>query len=631
MRLQELNSLRNSIIEKSEIPFEKARGKAAYVGEIREYDGVKWVKTHDGWIYYKKGAYRHYDSKTKETTIAKTHHVEHYGKHIDVDKEKTPLKDVVKEEIKKDLIGDIKTGDKISDYEIIGSLGGSSDVKLTELEKGEKYALKPPREKSGTYINEQNEQEVIVDNIYSILGYKAPDSKIIKDGEKSYKLSKFEENYKQLNNVPEIFKKDIYKEIQKGFVLDCLLGNWDVIGANKDNILVNNNNEILRIDNGGSLDYRARGSKKPDSEFGPEIKELKTFLDGTNPSTKEVFYGITDDEIKSQAKDILSRKVDILYEISKLGNVNLTKKVSERLQWLEKNIANKEEDKEGSYDKTKYSSKVTSDYFKDFNSLEIEGNKGIKEGIKRQILKIEKLKEPIYKKFADIRKIEVEEYKKLLQGHVEKIMSETQYFRATDINVIEKILINDGRFKSQFETGTSHGSYSPEHREEAENNLFKFGNKEENKENRPIYGYCTENQNGVSNYKLEIPPENNTLYYGQVSIKIKKDVALKKATVTFADSLGISNTISASPVSKPHFTSLQISNYGEDPLDKYSSTGKRDSAYTEIQYHNQLKFEDIESVHISPNTKGYEDYDLVNRVIELSRKTNVPIKIFGKS
>src|SRR5690606_36086514 len=108
--------------------------------------------------------------------------------------------------------------------------------------------------------------------------------------------------------------------------------------------------------------------------------------------------------------------------------------------------------KTSEYDKSKYSSETTSDYFENgWNELEIEGNDGIKSGIKNHILKVEKANEKGYKRFADEHEISVEEYKQKLQNHVEKMMSESDYFRATSIDILDKILTEDGRFKTLFE------------------------------------------------------------------------------------------------------------------------------------------------------------------------------------
>ena len=58
--------------------FEKGRGPSAYIGEVRIMGGVKWVKTHDGWVYQQKGGHKHYDSKTKKVSDATDEQIEHH-------------------------------------------------------------------------------------------------------------------------------------------------------------------------------------------------------------------------------------------------------------------------------------------------------------------------------------------------------------------------------------------------------------------------------------------------------------------------------------------------------------------------------------------------------------------------
>lgn len=50
--------------------------------------------------------------------------------------------------------------------------------------------------------------------------------------------------------------------LAEGADVDAMLGNWDVIGMAADNILVDKDGKPWRIDNGGSLSFRAQGGKK---------------------------------------------------------------------------------------------------------------------------------------------------------------------------------------------------------------------------------------------------------------------------------------------------------------------------------------------------------------------------------
>jgi hypothetical protein len=639
---------------------EKA-GKRASIGEVRTYGSKKYVKHADGWVYIAKdGSAIVYAGKIAATHafVGDDSHKAHASKYLD--KEKT---EDVKPEVKKESVSTKETSTPVvekvkeriifptstKDLKTIKTLGGSSDVKLKKDDDGNYWAIKPERaskEDSAQHLR----YEKLTDSIYTAFGFNAPISKIIKTADgKVEKVSKYIQGAKELGSISESSKKEVYNEIKKGFVLDCLLGNWDVIGASKDNIIVDKDGLIHRVDNGGSLIYRARGGKKPESDFGKEVKELKTFIDGTNPITKEIFGDISNKEIVDQIDEIVKNKEKIITAIrdsdiaSPSETYTLETKLQSRIEYLSKKrsdyikLEKTEEEKpeakkEEEFDSSKYSSRTTQLYAEKFSKLEIEGNVGFKDAILKQILKIEKDKKSNYESFATKRGISVEEYKGLLQKHVEKLMSESEYFRATDIEILDKILTDHGRYKSQFEVGSSHGSYYPEGRSRAENKFFGFKDDiKHDVEKRPIYGYCSSNNNGVNNSKGEIPPASNASMYGQVTVKIKKDIALKKATVTFEDSLGSLDSMASTPAVMPHFTSLNIST-SNDPLDTKNTCER--SSYTEIQYHNQLSFDDIESVHMSAGFEGSRSGDIlfknINKMIEIGRKTNAPIVIFGK-
>ena len=74
-------------------------------------------------------------------------------------------------------------------------------------------------------------------------------------------------------------------------------GSW----GRYDNIKVDDEGNVWRIDAGGALLYRAMGAPKG-NEFGDEVGELKTMRDKyMNAQPAKVFGGITNAEMKEQA------------------------------------------------------------------------------------------------------------------------------------------------------------------------------------------------------------------------------------------------------------------------------------------------------------------------------------------
>ncbi len=283
-------------------------------------------------------------------------------------------------------------------------------------------------------------------------------------------------------------------------------------------------------------------------------------------------------------------------------------------------------------DKGPYESIVTNNYFEGWDELGLDGNEGIKEKIKENIKKAEKNNEEAYIKAASELDISVEEFKARLQAKVEEMVRSSNFFRATEVGVLERVMNIDGRWKSQFETATSNGTLHPEYRAAQEIKMFGFNEpdaggvevgtygdelpeevKTKNRTQRPIYGYFSDNEHGgINDFDGKIPPPTSVNWYGKVNFKIKKERALKKATITFHDSLGVGNEFPPTPASTPHFTSFKVERYygaSGRVLEKLknSSIVNWGGSYTEVQYHGQLTMQDVESVHVSTHNGIHPD------------------------
>jgi len=267
-----------------------------------------------------------------------------------------------------------------------------------------------------------------------------------------------------------------------------------------------------------------------------------------------------------------------------------------------KPAANAKEEREKKTDKGVYESVVTNNYFESWDQLELEGNPGIKEKTKENIIRAEKDNQYFYERAAADLGISIEEFKELLQAKIERIVANSQFFRATRSDVLEKIMNIDGRWKSQFETNTSGGSLDPRMRAQTENKMFGYDiDPKYNKEKRPIYGYFSDEEHGAINSVGSIPPMNNVSNYGTINIKIKQEKALQKATLTFHDSLGPADSWPPTPAAKPHFTSFNIIHTTGEILNELnkSSITNWGQYYNEVQYHNQLTMADVEAIYVS--------------------------------
>jgi hypothetical protein len=175
---------------------------------------------------------------------------------------------------------------------------------------------------------------------------------------------------------------------------------------------------------------------------------------------------------------------------------------------------------------------------------------------------------------------------------------------AVPTHIVEKMLRTDGRFKSQFETGTSRGSLSYEARSEQE--AANFGTHPSvDPKSRPIYGYV---RKGDASFRSIV--EGEVRQYGEVHFVLKKEVH-DRTTFTTEDSL--LRPIHPAPLKKPNYLAAM----------PYYHGGSR---YTEAQIHGGLSLKDVDRVVVSvKEAKDMADFD----TLELSlRAVGIPVEVF---
>jgi hypothetical protein len=163
---------------------------------------------------------------------------------------------------------------------------------------------------------DQGKVEYIANAIYKKLGIKAAESFLLHVGDRLAVASKEIAGGGATIGEEEQSQN---RDIRSGFIADAYLANWDVVGLVFDNIIKDANGDPWRIDNGGSLTFRAQGGTK---DFSPnDIPELKNML---NPdfSAGQVFGGLTDEEQKTQADylvmNLSEKDIDTIVDNSEL-------------------------------------------------------------------------------------------------------------------------------------------------------------------------------------------------------------------------------------------------------------------------------------------------------------------------
>lgn len=152
-----------------------------------------------------------------------------------------------------------------------------------------------------------------------------------------------------INSIEDLTKEKqtIVKEFCEGFLMDCVLGNWDIPVGFK-NTFITPDGKSYRFDNGGSLHYRALGGLKQESDL-EKFSEPETFLNpNINKYGAAIYKFLSREDIIDQAKNILSKKdrllqaVDDFFEELKSRSVNYDeKKFLEKIKSIKSLLVNR--------------------------------------------------------------------------------------------------------------------------------------------------------------------------------------------------------------------------------------------------------------------------------------------------
>lgn len=214
----------------------------------------------------------------------------------------------------------------LSELTFVKDLGGSTGARLFEDTVGKRYVVK----KGNSLDHLLSESRA--DDIYHALGIDVPKQAIVNG---DTKVAEFLDG-KVLNQLSGAERAAAEAKIRENFVADSLMGNWDVIGLNADNILVDTSGKVWRIDNGGALSFRAQGAKKAANQWNEVVSELDTFRStAKNNATTNIFKHVTDDEIVKQI-DAIVLKRQAIWDAAINTSVDDAEMLMKRLDYLEK-------------------------------------------------------------------------------------------------------------------------------------------------------------------------------------------------------------------------------------------------------------------------------------------------------
>ena len=227
---------------------------------------------------------------------------------------------------------------KIPEHSVVKNLGGTTGgALLIEFPNGEQKVMK--RSTGPKHLRD----EYTANRIYAILGVPVPDVQLRIDSKGVAQIADFVKGTPMSDLSPDE-REQAVESLKRGFVADALLGNWDVLGMDDDNILWDGS-KAWRIDNGGSLRYRAQGQPKGE-KFSGSVGELESMRRSDRGAGRRAYHSVTDEEIDAQIRDVVARRQTILDAIDSPG---LRKTMESRLNCLEARVsAKKSTDRLGS-------------------------------------------------------------------------------------------------------------------------------------------------------------------------------------------------------------------------------------------------------------------------------------------
>lgn len=233
----------------------------------------------------------------------------------------------------------------------------------------------------------------------------------------------------------------------------------------------------------------------------------------------------------------------------------------------------------------------------------------------------ERWENEVVKNYLDNDEIE------LIGAEIKRIIDENEFSMRVDHRDLEKIL-KDGKFKNQFETGKSGGTFDFAIRKRATKQLFGKSVIEDNADYEK-YGYL-----GHKDFVEEIH-NSDVSQYGNCIIRFDKKLLKNKTTYTVNDSLGMAHdklTV-AGDTKSPRANGISekrlkfISNLlksDEKPIGLTEFWDKTNIRYIELQYHGEIGTSLIKQVCFT------NEYLPSDKVIEDLKKMGVDVfKIIG--
>lgn len=175
--------------------------------------------------------------------------------------------------------------------------GGSAPGGIYTDESGQKWLVKGNLQGKD---DDRARNEVLTSKLQAAAGIPSAEYRLVDlGGEYGGGLGvavKWEDGLKKLSDSADM------AQARSQFAVHAWTGNWDVVGLSNDNLMRRKNGDVVNIDPGGALLYRAQGTKKKPGDFGPDASDWDSMRDhAKNAQAASMFKPMTADDLKNSA------------------------------------------------------------------------------------------------------------------------------------------------------------------------------------------------------------------------------------------------------------------------------------------------------------------------------------------
>ncbi|MFI3300892.1 MAG: HD domain-containing protein [Candidatus Gastranaerophilales bacterium] len=207
-------------------------------------------------------------------------------------------------------------GKTVQGTRFMDTQGGSNTAYFTQIEDKLYYIKYPNAAELGQSI-----EEVMASQLYRAAEIDAPNLEFVYDKEGG--IIGMASEY-----VPNISKQaSSNSEIYEGFAADCWLANWD---ASKNGNTEYKNGKPVKVDVGGSLNYRARGGLKAD--FNSIVNELASIIENNS-----IYMNMNKADLLNSLKHVTEMPEARIHKIiseSPSDDINLADKLIKRKEYM---------------------------------------------------------------------------------------------------------------------------------------------------------------------------------------------------------------------------------------------------------------------------------------------------------